>query len=251
MVMGAALTQRKQSDLEGSRFGACMLLRIMPFCAALWIFFALTARFVPAVEIDRLLAAVNGKVITQGDLNLWRSLNAVVFYDKSTAPASQENEIDRLVDQELMKQELKNFSVSQEDESRIQTRLQSLRDAYAEKGGLPLLLQQLGLQESELISYLQLESSIMKFVDFRFRPFVHVSEDEIKAYYKNRLALQLEKAKVFLPPLAEVSTRIEEILIEEKVNAALDQWIKEIRHNSRIEYFDAAHDSMTIEGAEP
>lgn len=251
MTMGAALTQRKPSDAQGSRLGTCMPLRIVPFCVALWIFFVLTARFVPGVEIDQLLAAVNGKVITQGDLDLWRSLNAVVSYDKSTAPASQENEIDRLVDQELMRQELKNFSISQEDETKVQARLQSLRDAYAEKEGLPLLLQQLGLQESELISYLQLESSIMKFVDFRFRPFVRVSEDEIKAYYENRLALQLEKAKIVLPPLAEVSTRIEEILVEEKVNTALEQWIKEIRQNSRIEYFDAAHDSMTIEGANP
>jgi hypothetical protein len=211
----------------------------------------LTARFVPAVEIDQLLAAVNGKVITQGDLDLWRSLNSVVSFDKSAAPVSRENEIDRLVDQELMRQELKDFSLSQEDESKVQARLQSLRDAYAERGGLPLFLQRLGLQESELISYLQLESSIMKFVDFRFRPFVRVSEEEIKAYYEKRLTPQLEKAKLALPPLAQISARIEEILKEEKVNAALDQWIKEIRRNSRIEYFDAAHDSTTIEGANP
>ena len=104
----------------------------------------------------------------------------------------------------------------------------------------------LGLQESELISYLQLESSILKFVDFRFRPFVSVSEEEIKKYYETRLIPQLQKAKLEIPPLAQVSTRIEEILREEEVNALLDQWIKEVRRSSRIENFDAAGGSRTL-----
>jgi hypothetical protein len=98
-------------------------------------------------------------------------------------------------------------------------------------------MKRLGLQESELVSYLRLESSIMRFVDFRFRPFAGVTEEEIKDYYESRLTHQLEKAKLPLPPLPQVSIRIEEILREEKINAVLDQWIKEIRRISRIEYF--------------
>ena len=57
------------------------------------------------------------------------------------------------------------------EESKIKARLQSLHDAFAAKGGLSALLQQTGLRESELISYFQLEASIMKFVDFRFQAF--------------------------------------------------------------------------------
>ncbi len=190
-----------------------------------------------AGEVDRLIAAVNGNVITEGDLNLSRGVNTIIISDKAVAPKSRAEEIERLVDLELMRQELQNFSMTQEDESRVQARLQSLRNTYAEKGGLPLLLKQLGLQESELVTYLRLESSIMRFVDFRFRPFAGVSETEIKNYYDSRLTPQLQKAKLALPPLPQVSVRIEEILREEKINAVLDQWIKEIRRVSRIEYF--------------
>ncbi len=200
-------------------------------------------------EIDRLIVAVNGKVITEGDLDLARSLNAIVFYDRSAGSSSREDEIGKLVDRELMRQELKNFSLTQEDESRVEARLRSLRDAYAEKGGLPLLLRRLGLQESELIAYLKLESSILKFVDFRFRPFVDITEEEIRKYYETRLIPQLQKAKLEIPAQAQVSTRIEQILREEKVNALLDQWIQEIRRNSRIEYFDAAGDSAISTGS--
>ena len=130
-------------------------------------------------EIDRLIAAVNGVAITEGDLDLARNLNAILFYGKNAAAGSRNEEIERLIDQELMRQELKNFSVTDEEEGKVEARMQSLRDAYAAKGGLSALLRRIGLQESELISYIRLESSIMKFVDFRFRPFISVSAEEI------------------------------------------------------------------------
>jgi len=189
-------------------------------------------------EIDHLIAAVNGKVVTEGDLDLARSLNALVFYGKESQPGSQEEEIGRLIDLELMRQELKNFSLTQPDEDQIQARVQSLRAAYAEKGGLPALLQKIGLEESELVSYIRFEFSILKFVDFRFRPFVSVSEEEIKTYYEKRLAPQLAKSKLELPALERVSAKIEAILAEEKINADVEQWMSEIRRNSRVEFFD-------------
>ncbi len=206
-----------------------------------WIFaicLILSASYAFGSEIDRLLVAVNGKAITEGDLNVARGLNAVIFYDKNAQPSSRDEEISRLVDLELMRQELKNFRVTHGDEGKVQARLQSLREVYAQKGGLSILLQKLGIDESELIAYLQFESSMTSFVDFQFRPFVKVSEEEIKKYYAERLTEQLRKAKVNLPPLAQVADRIEEILREEKINVLLDQWIKDIRRSSRIEHFD-------------
>jgi peptidyl-prolyl cis-trans isomerase SurA len=204
-------------------------------CCALFVFAWAGGSF--GIELDRLIAAVNGKVITDGDLKLARGLSAVVFTADKKVPDSRSDEIDHLIDLELMRQELKNFQLAQDDESRIESRLQSLRDYYAQQGGLQALLQRLGLQESELVSYLRLQSSILKFVDFRFRPFVGVSAEEIQKYYEGRLREQLQKSGLELPPLTQVSARIEEILKEEKMNAMLDSWITEIRRNSKIEYF--------------
>jgi hypothetical protein len=190
-----------------------------------------------AGEVDRLVAAVNGMAITNGDLDLARSLNAIIFFGKTAEATSRKEELERQVNQELMRQELKNFSMADE-EGKIEARMQSLRNAYAAKGGLPALLQRLGLQESELISYMRLESAIMRFVDFRFRPFVSVSAEEVQHYFNDRLTPQLQKSGIALPSLVQVSDKIEAILREEKINDVLDQWIKEIRRNSRIEYFD-------------
>jgi hypothetical protein len=189
-------------------------------------------------EIEHLIAAVNGKVITEGDFRLARSLNAVVYSGNKEMLYSDDQVVSRLIDRELLRQELKNFDIAKEDEAEVESRMQALRDAYAKTGGLSACLKRNGLQETELISYLRLESSILQFVNFRFRPFINISQEEINSYYKNRLAPQLEKSKIELPSLAQVSTQIEEILRQEKINEVLDQWIANIRHNSRIEYFE-------------
>jgi hypothetical protein len=192
------------------------------------------------MEIDRLIAAVNGVAITEGDLDLARSLNAIIFYGKNTGAGGRREQLERLIDQELMRQELKNFSLSGEEESSVEARMQSLHETYAAIGGPAALLKRIGLQESELISYVRLESSIARFVNFRFRPFVTVSADEIRAYYDSRLIPQLRESGIALPALEQISAKIETIVKEEKINAVLDQWIKDIRRNSRIEYFDDA-----------
>ncbi len=191
-------------------------------------------------EIDRLIAAVNGVAITEGDLAVARELNAIIFLGKPAPANSRNEEIERLIDQELMRQELKNFSMTDEKQGEIETRMRSIRDAYASKGGLPALLRSIGLQESELIAYMRLESLITKFVDYRFRPFISVSAEEIRTYYQDRLTPQLRTSKIELPVLEQISGKIEAILREEKINAVLDQWIKAIRRNSRIEYFNDA-----------
>jgi hypothetical protein len=198
-------------------------------------------------EIDGLIVAVNGKVITEGDLGLAEKMNDLFLFSKSAFSRSRTEAIGKLVDLELLRQELTNFSLTQEDESKIEGRIRSLRDAHAGQGGWEIFLLQLGLQEQELRTYLRLESSILKFVDFRFRPFATVSAEEIKGYYEGKLADQLKKASVELPPLSQVASKIEEILREEKINASFDQWIGSIYRNSRIEYFNRESESHSNE----
>jgi hypothetical protein len=198
-------------------------------------------------EIDGLIVAVNGKVITEGDLALAKKMNDLFLYGNNENPRSRTEAIGKLVDLELLRQELANFSLTQEDESKVEDRIRILRDAYIGQGGLEVFLLQLGLQELELRAYLRLEFSILKFVDFRFRPFAVVSAEEIKEYYEGKFADQLKKANVELPPLSQVSVKIEEILREEKVNASLGQWISSIHRNSRIEYFNKESESRSNE----
>ncbi len=112
-----------------------------------------------------------------------------------------------------------------------------MRDRLEENGGIARLLDQLGMQESELNSYLKFQLSILDFVEYRFSPFAEVAEDEIEAYYNGIFSRQLLESGAKVPPLPGVSDRIQEILEAEKINEALEQWLTETRRNARIEYF--------------
>lgn len=190
-----------------------------------------------AGEVDRLLVGVNGSVITEGDLYIARSLHKLVYPDMAAGTASREEEIDRLVNLELISQEMKSLRVEIDDESAIKAKVQQLRDRYAASGGLPAQLEKLGISEAELYDFLKLEALTMRFVDFRFRPFVRVSKEEIESYYKGILQPQLRESGLEIPPLSEVTDKIEAILTEQKINAELDQWIENARSSAKIEYF--------------
>jgi hypothetical protein len=201
--------------------------------------FVLSVANLCAGEVDRLLVAVNGVVITEGDLDIARSLNAMDSPGKRVDRVSRREEIDRLIDLELMRQELKNFSLDPQDEIQLDAKAKEFRDHLAEVSGITHSLEQVGLTELELHSYLRAAISVLEFVQFRFSPQAYVSEEEIAAYYAERLTPQLREAGVELPPLAKVSADIEKNLKEEKINDALDQWILDTRRNARIEYFNS------------
>ncbi len=256
-VLLISRTIRPRRIAQGALGGACAFVRSRRVqsavlsrsagtaAAILLIAFALAASVRPlkAEEIDALLAAVNGKVITEGDLRLARGLNTVIALGHSAAPPARTAEIERLIDLELIRQELGSFPMAADDQGSVETRIQGLRNAYAEIGGLPALLSRLGLQVSELQDYVRLQDSILRFVDFRFRPFATVSQQEVQDYYDGKLVPSLRKVNAPIPPLADVSSKIEEILKEEKVNALMTQWLQDIRRHSRIEYFFESADS--------
>jgi hypothetical protein len=191
-----------------------------------------------AEEIDRLLAAINGRVVTEMDLDFSRRLNSLLAFGKDTGTRTRQQEVGRMIDLELIRQELQNFPMSREDESTITNRMEDLRKGYANvAGGLEAVASQFGLREEEIREYLRLQSSILRFVSFRFTPFVSVPQPEKEKYYREVLVPQLERANAPVPPLSQVDDRIESILRQEKANEALEQWIGELRGQARIEYF--------------
>jgi hypothetical protein len=212
--------------------------------AAAWIAgatFAGGSAWAQAREIDRLLAAVNGKVVTELDLRIARTLDAVLQYGKNAAPLSPKEELDQIINQELIRQEMENFPISESDKAQVEKEVQAkvgeLRNSYAEIGGLPALLSQLGIDQSELVAKIRTLVLSEKFISLRFGPFVSVSDQEVQNYYRDRLEPQLRQKGIAIPPLAAVSAQISALLREEKKNQEWFKWIDNVKAHSRIEYF--------------
>lgn len=84
------------------------------------------------------------------------------------------------------------------------------------------------LRESDLLRNLLLQITITRFINFRFKPGVRVADNEIADYYRDSFVPGWESVKspVPVPPLEEVHDEIEATLTDQKVDQAMDDWLK-------------------------
>lgn len=94
------------------------------------------------------------------------------------------------------------------------------------------------LREADLLRNLLLQVTVTRFVNFRFRPGVRVTEEEVADYYRDSYVPGWEsvKAPVPVPPLQDAQAEIEAILTEQRVDQAMDDWLKAARASVRITY---------------
>ncbi len=83
---------------------------------------------------------------------------------------------------------------------------------------------------------------ILRFIEQRFKQGIRISPEQIESYYRDTLLPQYAAGEA-IPPLEEVSTRIEEILLQQQVNALFDDWLSNLRKQGEIEVLDPALES--------
>jgi hypothetical protein len=74
----------------------------------------------------------------------------------------------------------------------------------------------------------------MRLVDARLRPTVQVDAKTIESYYNQQLLPQLRESGAKAVPLAEVTPRIKELLMQQKMNQLLTAWLHDLRAGSQI-----------------
>ena len=109
---------------------------------------------------------------------------------------------------------------------------------YADDAKYQEALTARSLRERDLLDSLLAQLTLTRFIEFRFRPGVRVEEEEITEYYRDTFSPEWEKThpNQSVPALEDARVDIEAILAEEKIDQALDDWLKATRATSRIIY---------------
>lgn len=99
-----------------------------------------------------------------------------------------------------------------------------------------------GFTEEEFRREMQARLTITRFIDYRFAPGIQVTDEEVEAYYRGEFlpAFRKQDPRAAPPELAAVRSQIEQILTTRKVNAAMEEWLQQMRQTLRIRYFDEA-----------
>ncbi len=196
------------------------------------------------VVVDRIVATVNGQPILQSDWDI--AMRCEAFLDQKPlqfTPQAASATLERLVDQELLRQQVRSFQLKPIEDQQLRARMQEIRKQIPgtdSDAGWQAALNRYGLTQSELEERIADELQILRFIDVRFRPTVHVDRRKIEAYYREKLLPQLKEKGAKEVPLAEVSPQIEEILSQQETDALVSDMLRELRQQSEIRLLPAA-----------
>jgi hypothetical protein len=210
---------------------------LVAFAAVLPTFWCLkTAR---AEVVDRIVATVNGHIILQSDWDDALRYEALMNGGKLSDFTDEDRRaaLDRLIDQELLAEQMKSAYFEHASESEAAARLAEARKQYPEAAtdeGWQAVLSKFRFTEKDLIAHVRQQIDLMRLVDAHLRPVVQIDSKTIEAYYREKFVPQLKQSGAAEVPLAEVSAMIRELLTQEKVNELLVSWLQTLRSESKL-----------------
>ena len=164
----------------------------------------------PAAVVERILAVVDGRPVLLSEVAVFEKVRGD---DEAAA-------LEGLIDEQLMYREaarLPQASLSPADEQRALASLQQ-RLAIGSAD-----------QQEQLRRLARRQAAILKYIDFRFRPQVRVSEEAVRSAYE-------AEARPGGPSFEEAAPRIRARLAEQDLSRRIEAWVKELRQGADVRY---------------
>lgn len=194
-----------------------------------------------AQVLDRMLAVVNNVPVFLSDWETavrWEALMQERSAESFTV-AEQRDVFNRMVDQELVRQQMKGFELKPISEEEVKRRLEDARSqiqgASTDEGWKKVLAEH-GLNEDEAQAKVRSERELMRFLDVRLKPLVRVDYRTIQNYYRNEYLPALRKQGAKEVPLTEVIDKIREILTQQRLTEQTNIWMETLRAAAEIRY---------------
>ena len=189
--------------------------------------------------VDKTVATVNGGVrtdlITYSDL-LWQL--ALQPNTPLTQPTSEAlNGALRLMeDQRLILQEAVKLPTITPTDEEITAARDALAKQFASREELQQRMIKVGLTSEKLNEILQDRVHIEKYLDFRFRSFIVISQKDVAEYYNSVYVPRFKRRSptVIVPKLEDARAEIEKLLTESKVESDIDSFLDSARDRAEI-----------------
>ena len=189
---------------------------------------AITAQ---AQLLDRIAVSVNKQVITESEILLDRRISA--FLDSVPVDLSEEakrKSAERLIDQTLILHEAAESRISLPTPENAKELLNQVKQQRGSEEAYRSALEEYGISENDLSEHLLSGLIAYMFSDLRFRPSVQISDDEVRAFYEKMTEADSANA---------ARADVEEILLRQHTEDALDDWLRLARAAARIQYREA------------
>jgi len=187
--------------------------------------------------LDSAVAVINGEVILASDV---REQQRFAVFEPLSAPRGEFTAMEamqQIVNRTLLLDQMQEQALaSPPADSKVDEQLAYLREHR--------FLAAHGFTEAELHTRWKQRMQILDFVGVRFRTGIRITKPEIETYYKETLVPEFETRKLKPPPLAQVSDRIDEVLLQEHVNVLLNDYLRSLKDAGSVQILDPQYNSL-------
>jgi hypothetical protein len=114
-------------------------------------------------------------------------------------------------------------------------------DEYGGRGLFEAALRRYGITAATLRDHVENQLETLRFIEYRFRPELTISDNELKAAYdRNTANWNQGHAGAPKPSFESSRAAIRSDLIERRTDEALDNWLKQTASQTRIVYLDTS-----------
>jgi hypothetical protein len=179
--------------------------------------------------IDRILAVVEGQLITLSDVR------AVTRLGLEAVPQGEDplrGILDRLIERHLMLVEVERYAPPEPSPEAIDAGLAAVRARFPDALAFETTLHQVGMTAEHLRRYTRDALRIEAYLQQRFTATIQPSEDEIAGYY--RLHAEDFTRGGALTPFEAVRQEVRARLIDERRRALVEEWLAGLRRRADV-----------------
>ncbi len=192
-----------------------------------------------AEVIDRMAISVGNQVITESQIDEEVRVTAFLNNEKpNLSPDERKKAADRLIEQALIRREMDLSRYPLPALSDADSALKDVRSHYPGEDAFGRALQEHRIDEAQLKEHLWWQLAVLRFVDYRFRPGIQISDSEVQAYYQQQVTKWQQQGVTPIPSLSDERAEIEQVLTEQQIDQSLDRWLAETRKQVPARYLD-------------
>jgi hypothetical protein len=190
--------------------------------------------------VDRMVAVVNGgELITYSDL-LWQLALQPDVPLENPRQDDLRRALDLLIGQRLVLQEAEKLPPSAPMQKEIDDELTRLIGFFPSQAAFYERLGRVGLGQdsTQLREIVSDRVRMRKYLDFRFRSFVAITQKEVEEYYRDVYVPHLRQQGRIIPPLKDVYDALQKEMTESRVESDTDEFLDQARASAQITILD-------------
>lgn len=192
--------------------------------------------------IDRIAVTVEDRVITESELR--KEIRVMAFLD-GTEPdlsgASKRKTAERLVDQYIMRREMRLTRYPEPDPEEVAAQMKQVRGRFKGEAEYRAALDRAGIAEADVRDAVSRAIAVVHFIDLRFRPEVQTVEPELMEYFQKECLPAWRKSNTGPDPtFDELRAECEETMVSQRVDQRVESWLKDARARTRIHFEEDA-----------